>query len=214
MPKSSSTNSKPLQSGGAEPAPEVGIGPPEDRRASEAGRRTREVQRKYDFSVIRTLRQKKGWTIEEFALRCGISYAPISRIETNLVKPNLETLDRMAEGLGIATYALLALAERPEIQVQKCREGKAGGFALRSLDAEACQLHLGAGRKGASASDPEAYPKDLVTLLVMSGSLEATVNGRAHAVATGESLSFDALFPHRYVATEDVEFLLLVRSRR
>lgn len=212
MPKSTTTTTKGLPA--AEAAAEVEIGPPPERRASERQRRVAEVQRKYDFSVIRTLRQKKGWTIEEFAAKCGISYAPISRIETNLVKPNLETLDRMAEGLGISTYALLALAERPQIQLQKSREGKAGGFALRSLDAEGCQVHLCTGRKGASTTDPDAYPKELVTLFVTSGSLEATVNGKAHPVLSGESLSFDALFPHRYLALEDVEFLLVIRSRR
>src|SRR6476659_430523 len=49
-------------------------------------RRGAEVRRKYDFAVIRTLRHQKGLTIEKFAKLCGLSYAPISRIETNLIK--------------------------------------------------------------------------------------------------------------------------------
>ena len=43
-------------------------------------KREEEVRKKYDFSVIRTLRQHRGLTIEKFAKLCGLSYAPISRI--------------------------------------------------------------------------------------------------------------------------------------
>src|SRR5687767_9836187 len=70
-------------------------------------RRGASVRRKYDFAVIRTLRHQKGLTIEKFAKLCGLSYAPISRIETNLIKPNLDTLDKIAEGLGITTHTLV-----------------------------------------------------------------------------------------------------------
>ena len=61
-------------------------------------RRGAEVRRKYDFAVIRTLRHQKGLTIEKFAKLCGLSYAPISRIETNLIKPNLDTSTRSPRG--------------------------------------------------------------------------------------------------------------------
>ena len=103
-----------------------------ERAKAERMRRAAEVRRKYDFGVIRTLRQRRGLTIEQFARECGLSYAPISRIETNLIKPNLETLDKVASGLGISTYNLVAMAERRETRVQDARDFNAGEFIFQA----------------------------------------------------------------------------------
>jgi transcriptional regulator with XRE-family HTH domain len=185
----------------------------EERRITRR-KRQQEVRLKYDFGVIRTLRQQRGLTIEQFAKECGLSYAPISRIETNLIKPNLETLDKIAAGLGISTYNLVAMAERREAQTQRAREIRAGGFVFHLIALDGIELYFGEGRKSAVATDPDIHHKDLATLAVRRGVLEVRVNEKSFTVSPGEAVSFDCVFPHRYHAIEDTEFVVVTHARR
>ena len=177
-------------------------------------KRAEEVRRKYDFGVIRSLRQARNLTIEQFAKICGLSYAPISRIETNLIKPNLETLDKIAEGLGITTYNLVAMAERRDAQTQKARDYRSGGFQFKSVAFEGIEIYLGEGRKGAVAADPDIHTKDFVTVMVRTGVLEIRVNNKVFRVNPGEAISFDCVFPHKYIALEDTDFVVVLHGRR
>ena len=183
------------------------------RRKAERRRRAEEVRRKYDFGVIRSLRQQKGLTIEQFAKVCGLSYAPISRIETNLIKPNLETLDKIAEGLGISTYNLVALAERRETTIQKAREYRSGGFVFQLLSFEGMDIYFGEANRGAVATDPDIHSRDFATLAVRQGVLEVRVNDKTLKLGRGDAVSFDCVFPHMYVALEDVRFAVVTHAR-
>ncbi|MAG54953.1 MAG: hypothetical protein CMJ83_01550 [Planctomycetes bacterium] len=186
---------------------------PTEARKKARRRRAEEVRRKYDFAVIRTLRQQRGLTIEKFAKLCGLSYAPISRIETNLIKPNLETLDKIAEGLGITTYNLVAMAERREAKTHRARDYRSGGFEFKSVAFEDIELYLGQGRKGAVANDPDIHTKDFATIAVRKGFLEVRTNDKVFSIGPGEAVSFDCVFPHQYVAVEDTELVVVLHSR-
>jgi len=177
-------------------------------------KRAEEVREKYDFGIIRTLRQQRSLTIEQFAKLCGLSYAPISRIETNLIKPNLETLDKIAAGLGISTYNLVAMAERREAQTQRAREYRAGGFEFQLVSFEEIEIYFGEGRRGAVAENPDIHSKDFATLAVRSGTLEVRLNEKVFTLGRGEAISFDCVFPHKYCALDDVEFVVVSHSRR
>ena len=186
---------------------------PDESRREARQKRAEEVRRKYDFGVIRTLRQQRGLTIEKFAKLCGLSYAPISRIETNLIKPNLETLDKIAEGLGITTYNLVAMAERREAKKTRAREYRAGGFTFQSVGFEGVEIYLGEGKRGAVATDPDLNTKDFATITVRSGLLELRHHDKVFNIGPGEAVSFDCVFPHQYVAVEDTELVVVLHSR-
>lgn len=178
-------------------------------RAEDRRRLSAEVRRKYDFSIIRLLRHQKGLTIEKFAKICGISYAPISRIETNLIKPNLDTLDRIAEGLGIPTHRLLALAEKREAQAGKAQDKRIGAFAFKSVSFEGVEILVGGGRKGALSSDIEGQSANVTSILVRSGIVEVRMGEKSFRIVAGESLHFEAGFPHRLEAIEDCDIVLV-----
>lgn len=206
---------KPVRKGGAGTPRVSSRKPPEgDHRRAAREKRAKEVRRRYDFSVIRTLRQQRNLTIEQFARLCGLSYAPISRIETNLIKPNLETLDKIASGLGLCTYNLVAMAERRDASTQGVREYRSGGFRFQLVSSEGIELCMGEGKADAVATDPDIHGRDLATLAVRRGALEITLNDKRFVVREGEAISFDCVFPHRYQAREDVEFVAVSHSRR
>lgn len=184
--------------------------------AQEAPRpgRGAEVRRKYDFAVIRTLRHQKGLTIEKFAKLCGLSYAPISRIETNLIKPNLDTLDKIAEGLGITTHTLVALAEKKETESQRAAERRSGGFAFRTVTYEGVEMLYGAAKKGATTLDSEIKGQNVAWVVVKSGLLQVKVNDKLYKLGPGESLHFESSFNHRLTALDDVDVIVVFHSRR
>ena len=175
-------------------------------------KRAEDVRKKYDFSVIRALRQKRGLTIEKFAKLCGLSYAPISRIETNLIKPNLETLDKIADGLGITTYNLVAMAEKRDAEQSSSRETQAGGFSFRTVTFNDMDISYGKAERGAEADRFDVQSRDFENIIVQTGVLEVTVNDKEFRIAAGQALRFDSVFPHRYVAVEDTELVVISHS--
>jgi len=50
---------------------------------------------------LRRLREAKGMTQDAMAQQCGVSRSTLSRLELNLSVPDVETLIRAANGLGI-----------------------------------------------------------------------------------------------------------------
>ena len=56
---------------------------------------------------IRRLRDKKGWSQEEFAYACEVNRSYMGRIERGELNLTLETARRVAKGLGISVSALL-----------------------------------------------------------------------------------------------------------
>ena len=174
--------------------------------------REAEVKRKYDFSVIRSLRQAKNLTIEKFAKVCGLSYAPISRIETNLIKPNLDTLDKIAAGLGLTTYSLVAMAERREAEKKRGSEYQAGDFRFTTFSFDRLNVAYGIGRKGATADELDIRDRQYENIVVQTGLLEVTVQGEVFQVAAGESIQCDRIYERHYRALEDTSLLIVTHS--
>lgn len=174
--------------------------------------REAEVRRKYDFGVIRSLRQEKGLTIEKFAKLCGLSYAPISRIETNLIKPNLETLDKIAKGLGITTYNLVAMAEKRDAELRDGHEYKAGAFEFRTFTFDGVNVSYGFAPKGATTDELDMRNQQYENLVVQSGILEVAVNNRTFRLQAGEALQYDRVFPRTYTAIEDTKIIVVSHS--
>ncbi len=185
------------------------VRPKKSRKEREA-----EVLKRYDFSVIRSLRQARGLTIEKFAKICGLSYAPISRIETNLIKPNLDTLDKIAGGLGITTYSLVALAERRNAEKLAGRTYQTGGFSFTTFSFDQLDISYGEAVAGAESQDLDVRDRQFEFVTVQQGLLEVTVNGRAFQVAAGESLRHDRIFPRRYRALESTKLIVIGLSPR
>lgn len=193
---------------------EDGGRPSPERVRKTRAEREEAVRKKYDFSVIRALRQQKGLTIEKFARVCGLSYAPISRIETNLIKPNLETLDKIAEGLGMATYKLVAMAERQDADIRSGSPVTLGSVELQRAVYDEIEVSWGdiAAETGTDERAPRTQGRQ--TVLVEEGRLEVTVNGKIHEVAAGQSIRYDRVFAHSLKAVEPSRIVVISESGR
>jgi transcriptional regulator with XRE-family HTH domain len=187
---------------------------PAEQRAVERKVKGAQVRKRYDFTVIRKLRHEKGLTIEQFAKACGLSYAPVSRIETNLIKPNLDTLDKIAEGLGISTHSLIALAERREVEQERAREILSGGMTFEVASAEGIDVSTCVAKRGQVSGEFELRTEGAFTVAVASGKVQLTINEKVRELGPGDVVRFEASFVHRYAALEDSTFVLVKHPRR
>jgi transcriptional regulator with XRE-family HTH domain len=79
---------------------------------------------RYLGSTIRELRRKHGLTIADISERTGISRGMLSRIETGQTASSLETLSRLAQGLGVSLSALFRNYDLADGGVQLVKKGK------------------------------------------------------------------------------------------
>ncbi|MBI2278700.1 MAG: helix-turn-helix transcriptional regulator [Candidatus Brennerbacteria bacterium] len=57
---------------------------------------------------IKALRMKQGLTQDALARKCDIPYTTLTKIESNVItKPSIQTVTKIAEGLGISIDDLI-----------------------------------------------------------------------------------------------------------
>lgn len=64
--------------------------------------------------AIRLLRVRRGYSLAALGESTGLSPSYLSLLETDRRQPPLDTLDKVAAGLGVSTPALILLATPPQ----------------------------------------------------------------------------------------------------
>lgn len=60
---------------------------------------------------LREARGRRGWTIADLAQAAGLSKGFVSQVENDKTSPSLDTLERLADALGVSVVELLRPAE-------------------------------------------------------------------------------------------------------
>lgn len=162
----------------------------------------------FDFSVLRELRKREGWTITELSARTGISAAVISRLERNQTVAELPTLFRLSRAFGVNVADLLALAESRTAHVKHEHRHDSGDFSFREIRWKNSRCLYGTAPKGAATSRPEVHQDDHEICWVLEGSLRLMLPYETHELQAGDCMQFDALFEHSYRALEDCRIII------
>jgi transcriptional regulator with XRE-family HTH domain len=156
---------------------------------------------------LKHFRKIRGLSLDDLALRSGVSRAALSQIEGTRTNPTLSVLWKVAVGLDVPFHELLGVSE----------EG--GAKVLRAGDSP--PLKSGDGRMesrllspGGSSPDVEIYelrflPKavhrsephgrgTLETLVVMTGALRLLVEESEYELYPGDTIFFKADVQHVY----------------
>lgn len=57
---------------------------------------------------VRQIRKEKGLTQDQLARQCDIPYTTLTKLESNVItKPSIQTVEKVAKGLGITIDELL-----------------------------------------------------------------------------------------------------------
>jgi transcriptional regulator with XRE-family HTH domain len=163
---------------------------------------------------VRTLRQARGWSLDELGLRAGVSKGMIVQIENARTNPSIGTLCRLAESFGVSVGRLIEPEPaRDRVRLIDAAEppvlwrGERGGEARLLVGVnepafvEFWEWRIAAGERHRSA---EHTPGTRELLHVRAGALVVTVDGTDHPVRTGQTIDFRADRPHGYRNDADV----------
>jgi XRE family transcriptional regulator, regulator of sulfur utilization len=157
---------------------------------------------------IRTLRDSMGLSLRDLAQRSGVSAPMLSQVERGEASPTLAIATRIAAGLDLTLSQLLRLDEDRHLVITRRGEGRKRrrrGHVVEELSpplpgqrAEVSLHRLEPGATTGGADDPPIHePGSHETLHVEDGTVTLWVDGEAHELGVGDSVTFDADLPHR-----------------
>lgn len=160
---------------------------------------------------IKTRRLEQRLTLEEVASRAGQTRSWLSKVENFRLTPSLPALAEVARVLNVPLSKLVeGLDEKPAIVLVRADERKqvernqstkntaiyqslAHKRASRSMDPFLITIPPGVAREEALPHPGEEF------LYVQAGAVVFEYDGERHALATGDSLYFEATVPHRLI---------------
>jgi transcriptional regulator with XRE-family HTH domain len=163
----------------------------------------------YDFGVLRALRKRESFTLEQVAERSGVSVAVISKLERNQSSAELETLYRLARVFGMSAAELLGLAEARLAHEVKAEGYEHDGFAFSRITYGKARVFYGRAVKGSRITRPEMHHDDFETCWVLKGKIRLNLPSETRVIKAGRALQFDAILEHSYEALEDSELILM-----
>lgn len=155
---------------------------------------------------LKELRTARDLSLRELAAQAGVSATLLSQIERAVTDPSLETLRRLAGVFGESVSSLFSDPAPPTVWVS--RPGRRamltapqGQVAYERLTAGVGQLEVlrAVLQPGQMSADEPRGHASAECVYVVAGALVAQVAGVDYPVQAGESISFDARLPHRYM---------------
>ena len=171
-------------------------------------------------SRIRELRERSDLSLRALAEMCNVSPNTVSLIERGLSSPSVDTLQRLASGLGVSIAAFFETGEPPARLVLTPSANRA-----RSRAPGTTIEHLGSGladhafasflitmEPGTSTNTTPIEHSGAEWVYCLAGLIAYEVEGKEYHLTTGDSLLFDASLPHRWQnpGPEQAQMLLIL----
>jgi len=171
---------------------------------------------------IKRLREEQGLTLRALAKKLGISASFLSQVECGKASPSLATLKSISDTLSTTIGNLIGEAQKAEQSpVVKAEErkymqevGKGINLYLLTSRDQNKQMEplLFKLKKGATsgASSYRHFGQEFV--LVLSGSMEVTLNEVSYILKKGDSIYFNSSVPHAFknIGKDDAEAVWVV----
>lgn len=144
---------------------------------------------------IRAEREDQGLSVSELSELSGVGRGTVTDLERTLRTPTLDTLAKIASGLGVPVPDLL----REPRAGRRCLLTPVPGLEVEVLDVwleDAVQVEVHRLRVTEAVRRPAARKGSRGYLTVLSGELSAGSAGTPRKVATGEQLAYAADQPH------------------
>ncbi len=162
-------------------------------------------------SRIRALREAMNLSLRDLAERTGVSAPMLSQVERGETSPTLNVASRIAAGLDLTLSQLLRLDETHHVVVvgkedRRAGHGRSKGHSYELLTpplpgqrVELSEHRLKPGAAtGGEGDAPIHEPGSRETVALFAGRLDLVIDGARHALAEGDSVTFDADLPHHF----------------
>ncbi|MFC6063062.1 helix-turn-helix domain-containing protein [Streptomyces ochraceiscleroticus] len=161
---------------------------------------------------VRAARTRAGLTLDELSRRAQVSKGALVALEKAQGNPNLATLVRLADTLGISVSALMQGPSEGRVRITD-----ADAVAPLWTGEQGSQARLMLTTSGAAPVEVwrwqlepgEEYPSHphqagvIETLSVTAGRMILDVDGTEHTVEAGQTATFDGDVPHTYRGAGD-----------
>lgn len=147
---------------------------------------------------LRSLRQARGWSLDELARRSHIGASTISRIETGRRRLALDHLMTLAQALDTSVDELLVDDESKDVVIRPTRDSANGAtyWMLTRPDEPS-------GRTVAKIHLPPHQPTPKTQVhpgrdwfYVIEGAVRLLLGDAEHIVRAGQAAEFDTMTPH------------------
>lgn len=163
----------------------------------------------------RDLRREQGLTLEELALRSGVSRAMLSKIERGEKNPTLVVAAKVAEGLGVTLSRLVGVEEGREVVVlprerQTVMRDPETGFERQllspSFGGRGIEFIRNVLPENSTSGEFPPHRRGVEEYVaVEKGRLKAVLRGEEYLLEEGDALYFDADIVHRFDNAGDGE---------
>ena len=157
-------------------------------------------------SRVRSLRQKRGLTLEELASRSELTKGFLSQLERNLTSPSISTLEDITEVLGISLQDFFKEEKEEKISfkasdlfVDEKEESRITWLIPTSQNNEMEPILLELKPGGCSNEVREHEGEEFGYILKGKVVLENLTNGESYILRKGDSFSLKGEFSHRIV---------------
>lgn len=172
-------------------------------------------------SRVKALRKKNGWRLHDLSEKTGISVATLSKLENGKTKLNFTTVNKLAQGIGVAVTDLTS----PGLAHTKDTTMTLGGggvvFETRDVDYEVLCADYSGGNQGYAKLSVKARTLDpnlpwhrhpgKEFIYVLKGILVLHTEDREQiTLKSGDSLLFDSSIGHHYISAGRGETQLLL----
>jgi transcriptional regulator with XRE-family HTH domain len=166
--------------------------------------------KRFDFSVLKTLRQKRGLTAEQLAEKANVTRATVAKMESGFNNPTVQTIDALARVFQLSSSELLRLAEGVRLDLGRVEQFIRPGYGGNRIYFDKLEIYWLKAEKGVGIeSEFELHEDTAEVCFVLSGHLVLTVGEQEITVMEGMAVRFNALHEHRFDVVEDTEFLLI-----
>jgi transcriptional regulator with XRE-family HTH domain len=171
--------------------------------------------------TVRSLRAAHGWSLDQLAARAAVSKGVLVALEQARGNPNLGTLIRVSEALGVPLTRLVQVEEEPPIQFSPAGrhvvlwEGDSGGTGTLLAGSDprpSLELWRWVLCPGECRDSEPHTPGTREIVTVETGRLSLAVGGSRREVSAGDTVVFHGDRPHSYAneGDEDVRYVLAV----
>ena len=171
--------------------------------------------------ALQRLRKNNNLTLAAVSAKTGVAISTLSKIENNQSSPNFDVLTRLADGLGLDLLALLGESfytfAHGARTVTRANEGVRYQTPLGAYEALSSEIAMKAlqpvlVRVPAGRNEPLAMSTHAGEefIFILRGSVRFYMEPYSPSVLRqGDSVHFDSLMPHGFVALGDEEALML-----
>ena len=171
---------------------------------------------------IKSIRKRKGLTLQNLSEKSGMSATAISAIERNVSSPTVNTLASIGKALGESLSSLLGESEIAYV-VTRAQERERPSAQGRGIDLQSLATGvpgqrfvpmLGILAPGATSGDDPVNRNADDFLFVMRGTLDVESNGSTIRLGEGDSLYFRGNTPYRWrnAGADETQIILVSTS--